>query len=407
MSWFAGLKLKTKFNVILLSLLLFLLLVTSYLSFRDQQDLILKRALNEGRGVARQLIETTDYMSAHVRNEPEKNYALVPQVVATQIAKQISSEAHYQVRQISTNYRNPENRPDEYEAAQLKTFSTSPAREVYEVTGNQGDNVFRYMQAMVTEESCLKCHGPYESAPGFIQQRYPAEHPSYNYSVGQIAGAVSFSMPLADVYRDIGTNLRQDLIYRLIILILVFLTIGSLIRRYMIVPISMLSESIHRVTTTGNLSERITFDASRDEIGSLVKSFNEMMDQLDRTTMLREESEDRYRNLIDASQSAIVTFLKDGKIVLSNALAEQFLGRSRNGLLGESFFSFLEEGELLQQKIDSFSSSGDNQTIHLSLRNFSGKMQEVEVTLVLASLAENTPMYTAIIRANHASSSPL
>ncbi|PLX95853.1 MAG: hypothetical protein C0619_00645 [Desulfuromonas sp.] len=132
-----------------------------------------------------------------------------------------------------------------------------------------------------------------------------------------------------------------------------------------------------------------------------------MMDQLDRTTMLREESEDRYRNLIDASQSAIVTFLKDGKIVLSNALAEQFLGRSRNGLLGESFFSFLEEGELLQQKIDSFSSSGDNQTIHLSLRNFSGKMQEVEVTLVLASLAENTPMYTAIIRANHASSSPL
>lgn len=402
MAWFHQLKLNTKFNLILSSLLLGLFLLTAFLAYRDQQDLVLNMALEQGRGVARQIIATTDYMSDVVRNEPEDNYALVPQVVATQVAKRISSGNKYSVRQISLKYRNPDNRPDAYETEQLRAFASTAMGESYQVTKEKGEDVFRYMQPMIAEKSCLECHGSYESAPLFIQQHYPKNHPSYNYQVGQVVGAVSFARPMADLYREVGTNLKHEITYRVGILALVFLAMGALIRRLMINPIRLTSATIHRVTTTGNLAERIPGKTSQDEVGQLIHDFNEMMGALDRTTLQRQESEDRYRNLIEAAQSAIVTFLKDGKIVISNHHAESLLGLSRNRLLGETIFDYLEQGETLRQRIDAISLAGDwdraEETTQHRLRDVTGQLKDVEVTLILASRADHTPMFTALMR---------
>lgn len=402
MAWFNQLKLNTKFNLILSSLLLGLFLLTAILAYRDQQDLVLNMALEQGRGVAKQIIATTDYMSDVVRDEPEHNYSLVPQVVATQVAKRISTGNTYTVRQISLKYRNPDNQPDAYEAEQLEAFANLEADESFQVTTENGEEVFRYMQSMVAEKSCLECHGSYDSAPLFIQQRYPKDHPSYNYQIGQVVGAVSMVRPMADLYQEVGTNLKHELIYRVGILALVFVAMGALIRRLMINPIRLTSSTIHRVTTTGNLSERIPGKASKDEVGQLISDFNEMMTALDRTTLQRQESEDRYRNLIEAAESAIVTFLKDGKVVISNQLAEQMLGLPRHQLLGETIFDYFEDGVSLKKRIDSIaqksSSAESEKAISQRLRDSSGNVKDVELTLLLASRADHTPMFTAIIR---------
>lgn len=402
MTWFNQLKLKTKFNLILSSLLLGLFALTALLAYRDQQELVLNMALEQGRGVAKQIIATTDYMSDVVRDEPENNYSLVPQVVSTQVAKRISTGNTYTVRQISLQYRNLDNRPDEYETKQLKAFINSGAEESYQVTTENGKDIFHYMQPMVAEPSCLECHGSFESAPPFIQQRYPKEHPSYNYDVGQVVGAVSMTRPMADLYQQVGTNLKYEFLYRAGILALVFVVMGTLIRRLLINPIRLTSSTIHRVTTTGNLAERIPGKASRDEVGQLINDFNEMMVALDRTTLQRQESEDRYRNLIEASDSAIVTFLLHGQVVISNRLAEQMLGLARDQLLGETIFDYFEDGKSLQKHIHSIARDNKlnetEKTTPHQLRNVAGKLIDVEVTLLLASRAEHTPMFTAIIR---------
>jgi PAS domain S-box-containing protein len=402
MTWFANLKLSTKFNLILSALLIGLFILAVLLAYRDQQGLVLNMALEQGRGIARQIIATTDYMSNAVRDEPEENYALVPQVVATQVAKRISSGNKYSVRQISLQYRNPDNRPDPYESEQLKAFANTAKDESYRVIRDNGEEVFRYMQPMLAESSCLDCHGSYESAPLFIQQRYPKEHPSYNYQIGQVIGAVSVVRPMADLYREVGANLKREIIYQVGILFLVFVAIGLLIRRLIITPIKLASTTIHHVTTTGSLAERIPAKTSHDEVGQLIYDFNEMMEVLDRTNLQRQESEDRYRNLIEAAQSAIVTFLKDGKIVISNHHAEELLGLSRIKLLGETIFDYLERGETLRKRIDAISLAGDwdrvEETTRHRLRDVRGCITDVEVTLILASRVDRTPLFTAIIR---------
>lgn len=398
---FSDLKLNTKLNLILSSLLFVLFLFTAFLTFRDQQESVQDLALEQGRDVARQVIATTDYMSDVVRNEPATNYGLVPQVVATQVAKKISEGNRYTVRQISLNFRNPDNRPDAYETEQLKAFQGPSSEENYRVVKENKNKVFRYIQSMIAEESCLECHGDYESAPPFIQKRYPPEHPSYNYKVGQVLGAVSFTRPMADFYAEIGSNLRTELIYRIGILALVFAAMGVLTRRFIIDPISSVSSTIHKVASTGDLSERIHGVASQDEVGRLIHNFNGMMEELDRTTLQRQEAENRYRNLIEATPAAIVTFLEDGKIVISNKAAEKLLGVSREKLLGETFFNFLDESVLLKQRITEFSQKVQWQeavkTSKHSLRRSSGELIVVTIAMVLASNLDHAPMFTALI----------
>lgn len=401
MSWFADLKLNIKLNLILFSLLVGLLLVTALLTYRDQQALVQNSVLEQSRGAARQVIATTDYMSEVVRNEPETNYGLVPQVVSTQVAKKISEGSQYTVRQISLSYRNPDNRPDAYEAQKLKSFQGASIDESYQVVTEDGEKVFRYLKPMIAEASCLECHGTYEAAPAFIQTRYSPDHPSYNYKVGQVLGAVSVSQPMSDLYAEIGSNFRTELLYRVGILASVFAVLGMLTRRFIINPIRSTSATIHKVATTGDLSERIHVQVTRDEVGQLINNFNDMMAELDRTTLQRQESESRYQSLIEAAPAAIVTFLKDGKIVISNQEIESLLGVSRQQLLGESFFDFVEDSAPLKLRVAEFSQEGcwreaESTSTH-TLRKSSGEPISVNVVLVLASNLDHAPMFTALI----------
>lgn len=401
MTWFADLKLNSKFDLILSILLIALLFLTALLTYRDQQGLVLNLALEQGRGVARQIDATTDYMSDAVDRELENNFSLVPQVVATQVAKRISTGSQYTIRQVSQNFRNPDNRPDAYESNQLKAFSITEEDERYEMTEEGGEETFRYMHSMIAEPSCLECHGAYESAPLFIQQRYPRDHPSYDYQVGQVVGAISISIPMANLQSAVAANLKHELFYRVGILVLALMAMRVLIRRFMINPIQLTSATIHRVTATGNLAERIPAKASKDEVGQLIGDFNGMMEELDRTTLQRQESEDRYRNLIESTDSAIVTFLANGKIIISNHKAERLLGLSRNELLGESIFDYLEQGESLQERINAIVQKRDGQGAAKTkqrIRDVKGQIIDVEISLLLASRSEHKPMLTAILR---------
>ncbi len=392
-------KLSTKFNLILATLLFCLFLLIAILTYRDQQQLVQRVALEEGQSVARQLLETFDHMSEIVGDEPENNYALVPQVVATQIAKKISKDSRYTVRQVSLRYRNPDNRPDAYETEELKAFETQLKPETYQVTKSDGQDLFRYMKPLLADASCLRCHGTYEAAPAFIKNRFPEGHNSYNYHLGEVIGAVSFSKPMAALYGEVAASLQHELIYLGGILLIVVLVTLILVRQIIINPIQLASTAIHRVTSTGDLSERIPTPTSRDEVGQLLIDFNQMMEQLDHTTLQRQESEDRYRSLIEAAQSAIVTFLENGKIVISNQQAEELFGISRHRLLGESIFDYLKDGKTLQQRVAQFDKlANENDPVCDLLRHATGQLENVEMTLVLASEAEGKPLYTVIIR---------
>lgn len=395
MTRFTELPIRIKFFGLMSILLLVLLLVTGIFTYQRQKSFVLRFAVDNARSLATQLIQTRDYMSSVVKGEPEQNYNLVPQVVATQVAKRVTQNSKFYMRQVSLRYRNPENRPDQYETDQLKAFAADPEREVYGIVQSGGIRVFRYMQPMLATASCLECHGSYQSAPDFVRQRFPPGHYSYNYRVGEVIGAVSVTIPVKDLYAQLGANLQLDLLARGAVFLIVILVMGAIMSRQIIEPVKMLSEGITRVTRTGNFHEKLP-QKSHDEIGSLIGAFNEMMEELNRRTLQSRESDERYRRFIELARSAVVTFLKDGKIVIVNRKAESLFGRSRQALLGESIFSFLEDGPALREKLATGIDLGE-ESLTQRVRGAGGKITEVDM-VISASKTDREPMFTALLR---------
>ena len=400
MNFFSRLRVNTKYNFISSLLLVALFMALAYSSYRREQSLILKGAVDTARTISRQIIETRDYLSKSVTNEPEQNENLIPQVAATRVALQLTRGSNYYVRQVSLRYRNPDNRPDNFESALLATFRDAKAAETWQVTSQNGKKSLRYMLPMVSEQSCLTCHGSYDEAPRFVQRRFPRGHFSYGYKVGEVIGAVSVSVPMEGLYREIGANLKQDILYDGLVLATFILISGWVIRRTILTPVRSVAASIAEVAHSGNYSERLEL-RGEDEVGALIASFNELMAELDRRTIQRAESEDRYRNFIEIAQSSIITFMSDGKIVISNQRAENLFGLTKQELLGQSIFDFMEKGEMLQSAMRDYFSAGSSDLIGTTtlqkVRDVCGRIFEVEM-VISVSQSDQSPMFSAILR---------
>ena len=400
MPWFSRLKIGAKFNLIMSFLLISLFLTAAFFTYHRQKSLIVKIAVDNARNFAKVITETREYMSSVVRGEPDRNYGLVPQVVATQVARRITSDSNYYVRQVSLRYRNPDNRPDAYESEQLALFTKKPSAETSRIIKDKGQEVFRYMLPMLAEKSCLECHGTYETAPEFVRQRFPRGHYSYNYQVGEVIGAVSVTIPMNKLYREIGANLELDIAVRGVIFLIIIFIMGALVRKSIIDPVTLLSATITRVTRTGSFTDRLP-QSTNDEIGVLIRAFNDMMEELQLKTLQSRESEERYRKFIEMARSAVVTFMEDGKIIISNQRAEELLGLSRQALLGENLFSFLEDGDDVKKGIEEFlrtgTGGGVGETTLQRLHTVKGDVAEVELALA-ASMTDHKPLFTAILR---------
>ena len=77
----------------------------------------------------------------------------------------------------SLNPIRPENRPDPWETAALKTFERG-TKETGSIEMKSGKEYFRFMRPFVTEKSCLKCHA------------------AQGYKEGDIRGGISISIPM-------------------------------------------------------------------------------------------------------------------------------------------------------------------------------------------------------------------
>lgn len=400
MKLFANRSVNTTFNCITTLLLIALFLALTFNNYRREQALILKGAIDNARAISRQIIETRDYLSKSVTTEPEHNANLIPQVAATRIAQRLTSGSDYYVRQVSLRYRNPDNRPDAFESSSLVSFRDSGSRELWQVATRNGKKSLRYLLAMAADKSCLTCHGSYETAPDFIKSRFPRGHFSYGYQVGEIIGAVSVTVPMEGLYQQIGANLKRDILYDGLILIAFLLINGIVIRRAILSPVKAVAVHISDVAKTGNFSDRLE-RTTTDEIGELVGSFNELMAELDHRTQQRMESEDRYRNFIEIARSPIITFMADGKIVISNQKAEKLFGLSKQELLGLSIFEFMEKGEVLSKAVEDYFSAGSSDligtTTRQQVRDVCGRLIEVEM-VISVSQSDQSQMFSAILR---------
>ena len=126
----------------------------------------------------------------------------------------------------------------------------------------------------------------------------------------------------------------QDLTGQLVTLILEALGFGIvisvllsfLLSKTLITPIERLTEGAEEVAS-GDFSHKIDVD-SRDEIGVLTATFNDMAGQLESTLQDVENERNKLGTLFLHMTDGVVAFSRDGAIIQSNPAAEEMLGRA-------------------------------------------------------------------------------
>ncbi len=125
---------------------------------------------------------------------------------APEIASSLSDAHNWSIGRTSLKLRNPSNAPDDWELGVLQRFDTQRAEaqqgetlEFYEVVDQEGEPVFRYMQAIVLKSGCLACHGSNldPSVSEILSKLYPDDEAT-GFEVGDIRGAFTVSQPLGE-----------------------------------------------------------------------------------------------------------------------------------------------------------------------------------------------------------------
>lgn len=129
-----------------------------------------------------------------------------PQAVraCSELAYEIGAELSgggLEVSRTSRRYRNPGNRPDDWERAWLESFETQlretgqlPAA-IHERVGNE----LRYLRPLGVAEKCLACHGSQEQldpeVSRLLEERYPEDRAT-GFEAGDLRGAISVRVAL-------------------------------------------------------------------------------------------------------------------------------------------------------------------------------------------------------------------
>ncbi|MEA3341419.1 MAG: methyl-accepting chemotaxis protein, partial [Chloroflexota bacterium] len=128
----------------------------------------------------------------------EHTLNFAPAAAAREIAGGFSKDKNLTLRQVSTKYRNPQNKPDGYESKILAMMEQDPRqwedKDFSEKVVDGDRATMRYLRPLFVKESCMTCHGDPASVPAFVRERFPDDLAT-GYRVGDIRGAVSVSWP--------------------------------------------------------------------------------------------------------------------------------------------------------------------------------------------------------------------
>ena len=101
------------------------------------------------------------------------------------------------VKRVSAKYRNPADKPDDFEQEVMQMLASRPAAggdEYFRWTDDNGKSSFRYMQAIRVKATCLNCHGDRDKFSDdlkkVLDEKYPDDH-AYGFSIDDYRGAYS------------------------------------------------------------------------------------------------------------------------------------------------------------------------------------------------------------------------
>jgi signal transduction histidine kinase len=183
-----------------------------------------------------------------------------PSMVTKQLSLYSYRQNLYRFRLAGIAPMNPENRPDAFETAAIKSFAQAENTEYYALVDHDGEAVFQYSAPLYVDETCLSCHK--------------------NYTSGTVSGCLSIHLPAQNVLDSLSRSKMQLFVSALALIVLTVMTLYFLVRYLVLNPLNTL-EAVADGISRGRFPGRIRIGSSyeMDRVGQALSSMSAKLEE--------------------------------------------------------------------------------------------------------------------------------
>lgn len=301
-----GLKLGTRFTLALL--IVFIVgIVVSWLvlwgllerraeATITERSLVLMEAMNAVRHYTSTQINPL--LSSDLAFSPDFIPETVPAYSAREVFEQFRADPRYRdflYKEATLNPTNPRDLADDFEADLVAQLRADPTQA--EISGFRtlnGVTVFYNARPLVVSDpSCLACHGVAADAPPSLLATYGPDG-GFGWEVGEVIAAQMVYVPADDVFNSAHLSFTAAMGVLVVMFAVVILLINLLLRRDVLNPITQMAAVAEKLgtdhLTTADI-ERIAPIAGRgDELGQSASVFRDMLQNVvERERQLKRE----------------------------------------------------------------------------------------------------------------------
>jgi len=296
-------RIATKFNLVLISILSLALVGAGYFSY----ELLQKNARREVVDHAGMMMETAlairGYTVSEVRPllQAQLKHTFLPQSVpayaATKSFETLRKQpAHheYSYKEATLNPTNPLNRATDWENDIIRAFRDGAAgKQIMTVRETaRGPLLHLARPIKIKKESCLNCHGRADEAPESMLALYNSRTNGFGWKLNEIVGAQIVTVPI-EVPREAANQAFINFMLMMIaIFVFMIIALNILLRRIIIKPIIRMAKQADEISM-GQMNSPEFNEVGNDELSILGTSFNRMRRSLQKAIRMLEDKSHR------------------------------------------------------------------------------------------------------------------
>lgn len=290
--------------------------------FYSQQRQTEAALLEEARTFAREMDAVWQFMDnsqSVINNTSDGTYefkGLHCSLVGKSVGRLFSAGSDYAIRYTNFNPRSEQDIPDEFEAEALERFNAnSSVKEHCGIAEYQGEERFRYLQALEVDNSCLSCHG--EPAGELDVTGKEKE----GWTLDSVGGAISIVIPIDQQQQTLRDNVIRDVVFFLGITVFIGAVIYVVTTFFVLRPIGGL-HAVFGKLKRGRMDAELGGGHAAKEVQQLVGGFNDMAGDLrDMYEHLESQVEARTIDLQEAN--ALLEHQRDKLEKLNESLEQE------------------------------------------------------------------------------------
>lgn len=290
-------KLRTKFNLVLLLVFGIGFIVTGYLSYsilqtNAREDILQRAGLMMGGALAMRGY-TVGEIKPLLATQLEKEFLpqSVPAYSATRVFDKLrQSHPEYTYKEATLNPTNPVDRATDWEADIIQEFRNYSGDE--EIVGERdtptGRTLYLARPIRISNPGCLTCHSTPEEAPQTLLVRYGDDN-GFGWQLEEVVGAQIVTVPMTVPIQQANKAFLTFMGTLAAVFVTIVFVLNLMLRSIVVTPVTRMAVIADKLSR-GDMKSPEFEVKGRDEIALLGRAFNRMRRSMEKAINLLEEA---------------------------------------------------------------------------------------------------------------------